>query len=130
MPSNYQRSALLEPLILKSHGPTTVRQTCSAPARRDPAPRSTSSPPIASMTPRLNRVIEVAGISKGSMYYYFDGKEDLYAHVARVELLRLFAAVGPLTIPVAADPDAFWSRLESHYLQLMTTLAPSRNWLR
>lgn len=84
----------------------------------------------------LNRVIEVAGISKGSMYYYFDGKEDLYAHVARVELMRLFAAVGPLTIPVAADPDAFWSTLESYYLQLMTTLAAFprlaaliRNWI-
>ena len=33
----------------------------------------------------LNRIIEAAGISKGSMYYYFDGKEDLYAHVARGE---------------------------------------------
>lgn len=70
------------------------------------------------------------------MYYYFDGKEDLYAHVARVELMRLFAAVGPLTIPVAADPDAFWSTLESYYLQLMTTLAAFprlaaliRNWI-
>ena len=30
----------------------------------------------------LNRVIDAAGISKGSMYYYFDGKEDLYAYVA------------------------------------------------
>src|SRR5690606_7275086 len=31
----------------------------------------------------LNRIIDAAGISKGSMYYYFDGKEDLFAHVAR-----------------------------------------------
>ena len=44
----------------------------------------------------LNRVIDAAGISKGSMYYYFDGKEDLYAHVARVELERMFACVGPV----------------------------------
>ena len=48
----------------------------------------------------LNRVIDAAGISKGSMYYYFDGKEDLYAHVTRVELERLFACVGPF-----ADSD-------------------------
>ena len=47
----------------------------------------------------LNRVIEAAGISKGSMYYYFDGKEDLYAYVARVELERLFARLG--TVPGA-----------------------------
>ena len=44
----------------------------------------------------LNRVIEAAGISKGSMYYYFDGKEDLYAYVTRTELERLFAGLGPL----------------------------------
>ena len=43
----------------------------------------------------LNRVIEAAGISKGSMYYYFDGKEDLYAYVTQAELEQLFADVGP-----------------------------------
>lgn len=84
----------------------------------------------------LNRVIEVAGISKGSMYYYFDGKEDLYVHVARVEFERLFAGVEPLPIPVAADPEIFWSRLENYYLELMTALAARpqlanliRNWI-
>ena len=70
----------------------------------------------------LNRVIESAGISKGSMYYYFDGKEDLYAHVARVELERMIARVGPFDIPAATDPDAFWSALENYYLQLMSAL--------
>ena len=44
----------------------------------------------------LNRVIESAGISKGSMYYYFNGKEDLYAYVARTGLAGLFARVGLL----------------------------------
>ena len=43
----------------------------------------------------LNRIIDAAGISKGSMYYYFDGKEDLFAHVTRVEFEQLFAALGP-----------------------------------
>lgn len=70
----------------------------------------------------LNRVIEAAGISKGSMYYYFDGKEDLYAHVARVELERVFSRVGPFDIPAAEDPDTFWSALENYYLQLMSAL--------
>ena len=44
----------------------------------------------------LNRVIDAAGISKGSMYYYFDGKEDLYAYVAQRGLAGLFERVGPL----------------------------------
>ena len=84
----------------------------------------------------LNRVIEAAGISKGSMYYYFDGKEDLYAHITRVELERLFADLGPFPIPTETDPDTFWSTLEGFYLRLMTTLTESpqlaaliRGWL-
>jgi AcrR family transcriptional regulator len=71
----------------------------------------------------LNRVIEAAGISKGSMYYYFDGKEDLYFHVAQTELERLFARVGPFPVPSEADPDEFWSTVGSYYLRLMTDLA-------
>ena len=58
------------------------------------------------------------------MYYYFDGKEDLYAHVARVELERLFARVGPFAGAGShGDADAFWSALENYYLRLMTALA-------
>jgi AcrR family transcriptional regulator len=71
----------------------------------------------------LNRVIESAGISKGSMYYYFDGKDDLYAHVLRVQLEAMFARVGPFALPVSDDPDAFWVALEHYYLQLMSALA-------
>ena len=73
----------------------------------------------------LNRVIEAAGISKGSMYYYFDGKEDLYAHIAQTELERLFARLGPFTVPSEGDADTFWSSLEDYYLRLMAALAAS-----
>lgn len=70
----------------------------------------------------LNRVIDAAGISKGSMYYYFDGKEDLYGYVARVELERMLARIGPVDIPTVSDPDAFWSALADDYLRLMSAL--------
>jgi AcrR family transcriptional regulator len=73
----------------------------------------------------LNRIIDAAGISKGSMYYYFDGKEDLYAYVASVELGRLFAAAGPFPIPTARAPDAFWSALSDDYLRIVGALASS-----
>ena len=73
----------------------------------------------------LNRIIDAAGISKGSMYYYFDGKEDLYTHVARGELGRLFEATGPFPVPAARDPDAFWSTLEDYYRRIMVALAAS-----
>lgn len=73
----------------------------------------------------LNRIIDAASISKGSMYYYFDGKEDLYAHVARVELGGMFDAAGPFPVPTARDPDAFWSTLTDYYLRIMVALASS-----
>ncbi len=73
----------------------------------------------------LNRIIDAAGISKGSMYYYFDDKEDLYAHVARVELGRLFDQAGPFPVPAASEPDAFWSTLMDYYLRIMRALASS-----
>jgi AcrR family transcriptional regulator len=73
----------------------------------------------------LNRIIDAAGISKGSMYYYFDGKEDLYAYVARVELGRLFEAAGPFPVPAARTPDEFWSTLSDYYLRIMRALAGS-----
>ena len=73
----------------------------------------------------LNRAIEAAGISKGSMYYYFDGKEDLYAHVVRAELERFLAGLGPFPIPGEADPEGFWSTLTAHAVRLMTALAAS-----
>ena len=73
----------------------------------------------------LNRIIDAAGISKGSMYYYFDGKEDLYAYVARVEVGRLFDTAGPFPIPTARTPEAFWSALMDDYLRIMGALASS-----
>jgi AcrR family transcriptional regulator len=73
----------------------------------------------------LNRVIEAAGISKGSMYYYFDGKEDLYAYVTQVGLEQLLSDLGPFPVPSDGDPDAFRSTLEGYYLRLMTALAAS-----
>lgn len=84
----------------------------------------------------LNRVIEAAGISKGSMYYYFDSKEDLYAYVARTELEQLFARCEPFAVPDEGDAEAFWATLADYYLRLMTALANApqlaaliRNWL-
>jgi AcrR family transcriptional regulator len=73
----------------------------------------------------LNRIIDAARISKGSMYYYFDSKEDLYAHVARVELGRLFDAAGPFPVPTDRKPDPFWSTLTDYYLRIMVALATS-----
>lgn len=70
----------------------------------------------------LNRVIETAGISKGSLYYYFDGKEDLFAHVTRVEFTRLLTDIGSAPVPEAPTPDAFWSAVQRYYRDSLTQL--------
>ena len=73
----------------------------------------------------LNQVIETAGISKGSLYYYFDGKDDLYVYAVRAGLEQLFARLGPFPLPDQGNPDAFWATLEHYYLQLMSALGDS-----
>ena len=73
----------------------------------------------------LNRIIDAAEISKGSMYYYFDDKAELYVHVARSELGRVFASAGPFPVPATRDPDAFWSTLEDYYRRIMVAFAAS-----
>lgn len=84
----------------------------------------------------LNRIIEAAGISKGSMYYYFDDKEDLYAHVARVELGRLFEEAGPFPVPSVESAEAFWEVLAHDYERILSALfrsprvaALARGWM-
>lgn len=73
----------------------------------------------------LNRIIAAAGISKGSMYYYFDGKEDLYGHVIRTGLAGLFDKVGAPPELEAGGAADFWSVLEDYYLRLMQALTAS-----
>jgi AcrR family transcriptional regulator len=72
-----------------------------------------------------NRVIEAAGISKGSMYYYFDGKEDLYAHVVHTELERLFAGLEPFRCRATPTRTASGRLLADYYLRLMAALVAS-----
>jgi AcrR family transcriptional regulator len=69
----------------------------------------------------LNRIIEAAGISKGSMYYYFDGKQDLFTHVTRVEFAHLLADVGPVALPAEPGPD-------THQPPHRTRRITDRNW--
>lgn len=73
----------------------------------------------------LNRIIDAAGISKGSMYHYFEGKEHLYAFVARTELMGLIARVGAPPQLDQCDADTFWSEVEDYYLRLVKALTAS-----
>jgi AcrR family transcriptional regulator len=63
-----------------------------------------------------NRIIERAGISKGSAYYYFEGKEDLYVTVLETTLAGLVDEVGTWTPP--GDAGGFWRQLRRAYFAL------------
>lgn len=58
----------------------------------------------------LNRIIAAAGISKGAMYYYFDGKADVFATVFRFAESQLLSlrSVDLTTL----DRDTFWPALD------------------
>lgn len=55
----------------------------------------------------LSRIIDRAGISKGSLYYYFDDKEDLFATVVEVAVERLFADIGGLPLEEFTQ-ETYW----------------------
>lgn len=57
----------------------------------------------------LNRIIETAGLSKGSFYYYFDDKLDLAATV----LVQVSRAMTPLLeLGAITDATSFWTTME------------------
>lgn len=53
-----------------------------------------------------NRILDEARLSKGSAYYTFDGKADLYAAVLRREMERMLAALSPPEPPTSAA--SYW----------------------
>ena len=56
----------------------------------------------------VNRIIDHAGISKGSLYYYFDDKEDLFATVMEQAMTRMMEGAG-LPLPSDLTADTFWN---------------------
>lgn len=59
----------------------------------------------------LNRIIKTVGLSKGAMYYYFDGKGDLYGAVID-HAVALFVATHSSFEVDDVTPDRYWAQLE------------------
>lgn len=59
----------------------------------------------------LNQLLALLGLSKGSFYYYFDDKADLFSTVAD----HVWRSVAPVEYPAleGLDAAAFWPNLES-----------------
>lgn len=62
----------------------------------------------------INRILERAGISKGTAYYYFEDKEDLIATVVRHFWLQFIDA--PQSAISTSNAEDFWEKIEELYL--------------
>ena len=64
----------------------------------------------------LNRIIDAAGISKGSLYYYFDDKADLFTTVIDEVVQRVLSDVGGFDLD-RLDRTNYWDSLRRFGLE-------------
>ena len=58
----------------------------------------------------INRIILGSGMSKGSVYYYFEDKADLFATTVERSIQRMMDEIGWFSLEVLG-PDEFWEAL-------------------
>ena len=69
-----------------------------------------------------NRIIELAEISKGAMYYYFEDKADLYVTLLEHVMAEKLGFMHEIVIN-PADDEPFWSALRKMSLEGMELVA-------
>ncbi len=67
----------------------------------------------------INRIIQAAGINKGSLYYYFEDKADLFVRVIQDAQESMIRAIADLDLDqiMRHPPQDFWGYLESASFQ-------------
>jgi AcrR family transcriptional regulator len=66
----------------------------------------------------LNRILEKSGMSKSSLYYYFDDKADLFTTVVERSIAFLFKEIGGLDLE-KLTAETYWSELEALYRRVI-----------
>lgn len=74
----------------------------------------------------LNEIIERAGISKGSLYYYFEDKEDLFSTVLDEVADRIMSVATGFSID-ELDGENFWSEIR-RLLRDVAQFASQHRW--
>lgn len=69
----------------------------------------------------INRILKLAGMSKGQAYHYIAGKADLYYAVMVRAMARLTAQLNPQAV-MMAEPDQFWEALSALFARVSTCL--------
>jgi AcrR family transcriptional regulator len=62
----------------------------------------------------LNRILERTGMSKSSLYYYFDDKADLFVTLVERSMAILFKHLGHFD-PEELTAETYWSDFERRY---------------
>jgi AcrR family transcriptional regulator len=62
----------------------------------------------------LNRILERSGMSKSSLYYYFDDKADLFTTLVERSIAFLFKEIGGFD-PEQFTAETYWSEFEALY---------------
>lgn len=67
----------------------------------------------------INRILESAGIHKGSLYHYFEDKADLFVTVVRDSVAEMIQTVAELDLDrmLQDPPQDFWGFMERASLQ-------------
>ncbi len=76
----------------------------------------------------LNTIVREAEISKGSIYYYFENKIDIYLTVLKHETEQILEKLGG--IAKGEFTDNFWGDIESYYKYLMRFISENPDFLR
>lgn len=70
---------------------------------------------------RLEDVAERAGVSKGTIYLYFDSKEELFAEVVRQAILPHFETMEALAVQSGSAEAILRQQLRTIYSKLVST---------
>lgn len=77
----------------------------------------------------LNRIIDEAGISKGSLYYYFDDKADLFASVVEQTVERLLESMHGFPMDELTRTN-FWETLRDYGLRSLDLMSQDEWYVR
>ena len=77
----------------------------------------------------VNRIIGHAGISKGSLYYYFEDKEDLFATVMEQAMTRMMEGTG-FPPPHSLTAEGFWNTFRDLMRRSVEYLKANESYMR
>ncbi len=69
----------------------------------------------------LNRILEKSGMSKSSLYYYFDDKADLFTTMFERAMVYLMHEVGGFDLN-ALTTETYWSEIEALYARSVAVI--------